>query len=109
MPNFTQIAEMMICKLRLILGDVDGDGLPEIVVTYLMEVGVYSSQIYDISCPGNCLISLQALDFSLLSNMSALPFLVDASGSGNISFYTFSSSKRSIVQYYTNSNNTLSL
>lgn len=96
----------MICKYRFNQGDVDSDGLPEVIVTYLMGNANYSSEIYDVSCSTNCQIILQTIDFTLLSNMSAVPFLIDSSGSGNISFYTFSNSNRTIVYY---SNNPLSL
>lgn len=89
----------MICKHLINAGDVDSDGLPELVVTYLTASSLYSSEIYDVDCKGNCKISLQSIDFNKLDNMDALPFLIDITGSGKISFYTFVNNKRNIVQY----------
>jgi C4-dicarboxylate transporter len=65
----------------------------------LIAGGLYSSEVYDVSCSINCQLTLQTVDFTLLSGMTALPFLVDITGSGNISFYTFSQNARTIVQY----------
>ena len=80
-------------------GDVDTDKEPEIVVTFLMKDGSYSSQIYDVSCRNKCSISLQNIDFSPLAAMTALPFLADIEGTGRISFFTFGISGRSVVEY----------
>ena len=44
----------MICKDVFDTGDVDSDGLPEIVVTYLIANSVYSSEIYDVNCKETC-------------------------------------------------------
>lgn len=81
------------------VGDVDGDGQQEIIVTYLKPDGLYASQVYDVSCSSKCQIILQPLDYSLLSNMIAVPFLVDVDGSGTISIFTFTAGGRSVLTY----------
>lgn len=69
------------------------------MVTFLMKDGSYSSQIYDVNCRNRCTISLQPIDHAPLSAMNALPFLADIEGTGHISFFTFSSNARSVVEY----------
>jgi hypothetical protein len=49
--------------------------------------------------PRTCKITLQSINYDLLSNMTALPFLVDFDGSGRISFFTFTEKGRTVVQY----------
>jgi hypothetical protein len=78
---------------------VDSDELLEVLVTFL-EGKQYSSQIYDVTCSlGGCAATLQQLDYSLLTNMTAVPFLLDVDGSGHISVLTFTPNGRVILQY----------
>ena len=78
---------------------MDSDELLEVVVTFLKDKQ-YSSQIYDVSCShGGCNATLQQLDYSLLTNMTAVPFLLDPDGSGHINIFTFTPNGRIILKY----------
>lgn len=81
---------------------MDSDGLPEVVVTYLMANATYSSEVYDVNCKDTCTMTRQNVDFSALEGMTAMPFLVDVTGSGDISFFTFAGATRNVVQYSSN-------
>lgn len=78
---------------------MDSDGLPEVVVTYLMANATYSAEVYDVNCKDACKMTRQSVDFAMLQGMTAVPFLVDITGSGDISFFTFAGTARSVVQY----------
>ena len=78
---------------------MDSDGLPEVVVTYLMANATYSAEVYDVNCKDACKMTRQSVDFAMLQGMTAVPFLVDITGSGDISFFTFAGTTRSVVQY----------
>lgn len=67
-----------------------------------MANATYSAEVYDVNCKDGCTMTKQNVDFTMLEGMTAVPFLVDITGSGEISFFTFSGSTRTVVQYSSN-------
>lgn len=67
-----------------------------------MANATYSAEVYDVNCKDECAMTRQNVDFTLLEGMTAVPFLVDITGSGDISFFIFTGSTRTVVQYTSN-------
>jgi hypothetical protein len=75
----------------------------ELVVTYLNVDGTYFSEIYDVICGGfKCQYRIQNIDFRLMTGMTAVPFILDMKGDGNVGIFIFNGAQRAIVSYTSN-------
>jgi hypothetical protein len=81
-----------------VAGDVDADGVNELVVTYLAN-NTYSTVIYDLVCGTTCQSQLQKVDFTPLTGMSAVPFIIDVVGDGSVALFTFKGTDRTLFSY----------
>lgn len=66
--------------------------------------GSYSSEIYDVVCQANtdCKYQMQNIDLGTMSNMTAVPFILDIFGNGTVGIFIFKGAQRFIVSYTSN-------
>ena len=78
------------------IGDIKGDGLNELLVTFMVN-RTYKSRIYGINCVFTCNIDLWSIDYTDLDGMTAVPFIFDRYSNGSVSIFTFKGTERIII------------
>ena len=76
--------------------DLDGDGMCELIVVFLLENGTYSLEIhntksctYDYESTIGCSFEYFNTNDDLFDGMTSLPFLLDPSGDGHVRIFSF--------------------